>query len=77
MAIREVLDMEYYLCNAFFNKENSDTFEGIRALLIDKDKNPKWKHNSIADVKNEEVEKLFTLRYGPSLKTANYRPRPD
>ena len=58
--------MDYYLCNTFFRKENTDALEGIRASLIDKDKKATWKHKAIEDVTNGEVDRLFTLRYGPS-----------
>ncbi|MDN7134997.1 enoyl-CoA hydratase/isomerase family protein [Pseudidiomarina terrestris] len=37
-----------------------DFAEGIRALLIDKDKQPKWQHDSVADVEAEEVDEFFT-----------------
>ncbi|KFZ29573.1 enoyl-CoA hydratase [Pseudidiomarina atlantica] len=37
-----------------------DFAEGIRALLIDKDKQPKWQHASVADVSAEEVDAFFT-----------------
>ena len=76
MSLREVLDMEYYLCNAFTLPGNSDVKEGIRSVLVDKDRNPKWRYKSIADVTNQEVDKLFGLKIGPSLKTANYGPKP-
>lgn len=34
-------------------------FEGVRALLIDKDKNPKWSHKSVNDVTLKEVDEFF------------------
>ncbi|WP_339879372.1 enoyl-CoA hydratase/isomerase family protein [Pseudidiomarina gelatinasegens] len=37
-----------------------DFAEGIRALLIDKDKQPKWQHASVAEVSAEEVDGFFT-----------------
>ena len=37
-----------------------DFSEGIRALLIDKDKQPKWQHASVADVPAEDVDSFFT-----------------
>lgn len=37
-----------------------DFREGIRALLIDKDKQPQWQHQSVADVDAEEVDAFFT-----------------
>jgi enoyl-CoA hydratase len=40
--------MEYKIVDGFVN--HTEFFEGVRALLIDKDKNPKWKHKSVLDV---------------------------
>jgi len=37
-----------------------DFAEGIRALLIDKDKQPKWQHASVAEVSAQEVDGFFT-----------------
>ena len=39
--------------------EHSDFFEGIRSLIIDKDNAPNWKHQSIEDVSEEEIEWFF------------------
>ena len=41
-----------------------DFAEGIRALLIDKDKTPKWQHASVADVVAEDVDAFFMPPWG-------------
>ena len=36
-----------------------DFYEGIRAVIIDKDQAPRWQHASLADVSQTEVERHF------------------
>ena len=38
---------------------HTEFFEGVRALLIDKDKNPKWKYSSVNEVKQEDIDFFF------------------
>jgi enoyl-CoA hydratase/carnithine racemase len=40
---------------------HGDFAEGIRALLIDKDKNPKWNPATLAEASTQWVQKFFTL----------------
>lgn len=57
MTLRECLQMEFRL--AAHCVIDSDFKEGVRALLIDKDQQPKWKHEKIEDVKQSYVNKFF------------------
>jgi 3-hydroxyisobutyryl-CoA hydrolase len=52
-SIEEAFNVEAQLISVFL--ENNDFFEGVRALLIDKDNSPKWEFKSIEDVKVEEI----------------------
>ncbi|GLQ20848.1 enoyl-CoA hydratase/isomerase family protein [Algimonas porphyrae] len=36
-----------------------DFYEGIRAQLIDKDRNPGWSHDALSDVTQAQIERLF------------------
>lgn len=38
---------------------HGDTMEGIRALLVDKDRAPRWRHGSVGEVRPEEVAAFF------------------
>lgn len=42
---------------------HGDFAEGIRALLVDKDKNPKWNPATLSEATTAWVEKFFTLPY--------------
>ena len=57
-TIKEVLEMEYRMAQAFM-RDGSDFYEGVRALLVDKDKNPQWNPKTLAEVSNETVETYF------------------
>jgi len=57
ISLREAFEMEYKIADGFVH--HTEFFEGVRALLIDKDKNPKWKHKSVLEVKKEDVDFFF------------------
>lgn len=56
-SIEEAFNLEAQVVAGFM--EESDFFEGVRALLIDKDNKPKWTHQSYKDVNSEEVIKKY------------------
>ncbi|GBP09596.1 3-hydroxyisobutyryl-CoA hydrolase, mitochondrial [Eumeta japonica] len=57
LELGQCLRMEYRIaCRA---TENHDFPEGVRALLIDKDNNPKWNPKSLAEVTDDYVESYF------------------
>ncbi|MDD7803999.1 MAG: enoyl-CoA hydratase/isomerase family protein [Endozoicomonas sp. (ex Botrylloides leachii)] len=44
-----------------------DLNEGVRALLVDKDRQPKWQFNSITDVDTETLEQFFQPPWGEAV----------
>ena len=52
--ISSALDREYQYTAR--SQEFGDFQEGIRATVIDKDKNPKWKHANIKEVTQEDLD---------------------
>lgn len=57
LSLRDVLMLDYRLAVSFLR--GNDLHEGVRALLIDKDKSPRWAHETFKDVGADEIEEYF------------------
>jgi enoyl-CoA hydratase/carnithine racemase len=57
MSVCEVLDLDLILAKSF--SRHHDFPEGVRALLIDKDKTPQWQPETLAQVSSELIESHF------------------
>jgi enoyl-CoA hydratase/carnithine racemase len=58
MSLKQVFEMELIMSTRC--AMNGDLQEGIRALLIDKDGQPKWSVKSVNDISDEKIEEFFT-----------------
>ncbi len=56
-SLEQVLNDEYRVSLASLNSH--DLVEGIRAQVVEKDRNPKWSPATLADVTQDEVDKYF------------------
>lgn len=56
-SLEAALNVEFRLCTRLF--EHGEFPEGVRALLVDKDKQPKWNPPSLSDVSPDLVTRLF------------------
>ncbi|MEU1407341.1 enoyl-CoA hydratase/isomerase family protein [Streptomyces sp. NPDC005728] len=56
--LERVLEQEYRVSCAFLSAP--DLVEGIRAQIIDKDRNPSWSPATLAEVTDADVERCFT-----------------
>lgn len=63
MTFQEVMTQELNISLNFLKTQ--DFYEGIRAQLIDKDRNPKWSHNGVNDVTELQVQRLFRKHATP------------
>ena len=57
MDIEAALALEYRMTQHVMT--GHDFFEGIRAVLVDKDQKPRWEHASLAEVSQAEVAQYF------------------
>ncbi|KAG1705215.1 hypothetical protein DVH05_004147 [Phytophthora capsici] len=53
----ECFQMEYRMATRMM--ENPDFFEGVRSVVVDKDRNPKWAKRDITKVTTKEVKAFF------------------
>ncbi len=61
LTLAACLRQEYNMMMAVF--DHPDVVEGIRALVIDKDNQPKWQPAHLADVTSPMVDAFFTPRW--------------
>lgn len=57
LDFRQVMTQELDLSLNFLTIQ--DFYEGIRAQLIDKDRNPGWSHDALDAVTDEQIERMF------------------
>lgn len=58
ISFEECMQMEFRMVNKVMN--DHDFYEGVRALIIDKDNNPSWKPGNISKVEENFVDKFFS-----------------
>ncbi|XP_056294064.1 3-hydroxyisobutyryl-CoA hydrolase, mitochondrial isoform X1 [Pseudoliparis swirei] len=58
LSLREVLVMEYRLSQACMR--GRDFYEGVRAVLVDKDQSPKWSPPTLEEVTQQSVDQCFS-----------------
>lgn len=64
--IRAALDLEYRF--TYRSAEQGDFIEGIRAAIIDKDRNPRWRHASIEAVSDADITNMLAPLGDAALK---------
>ncbi len=72
-AIREGRDLSFEDCLArelalsVRCLDDPDFYEGVRAVILDKDNAPKWSPASLADVKPEAIDRYFDPAGAPPI----------
>ena len=57
LNLKDCLSMEFRICQSMMNKH--DFYEGVRANLVDKDRNPQWKPRSVDELDNSFLDDHF------------------
>lgn len=58
--LEQCLDREYRIATTFL--DIPDYAEGVRAAIVDKDRNPRWRPDQLESVGNEVVDRFFAAR---------------
>ncbi|XP_052134355.1 3-hydroxyisobutyryl-CoA hydrolase 1-like [Oryza glaberrima] len=75
-TVGECLRREYRMvCHVMRGDFSRDFFEGCRAILLDKDRNPKWMPPWLEEVHDEVVEKYFSKVDDPEWEDLDLPPR--
>ena len=67
MSLKEVFELEYIV--ALRCAADGMFQEGVRALLIDKDRNPQWRYQSIDEVDINDIYTYFDAPWGEGVST--------
>ena len=62
MTLEQCLEMEFHLDQEWLPR--GDMIEGVRALIVDKDKKPVWRPSSVKQVTVEQVQSFFVRMPG-------------
>lgn len=68
-TLAEALETEYVVSNNMHR--SADFREGVRAQVIDKDRNPTWAPATLAELTNEEVQRIFAPLTDPRIAPLN------
>lgn len=58
LSLKDVLMMEYRLSQACMR--GHDFYEGVRAVLVDKDQSPRWSPSSLEEVSDQALDRCFS-----------------
>ncbi len=59
MSFTDEISMEYQMVKTLFKR--NDFYEGVRAMLVDRDNSPKWQPATLEEVSDIEVQECFEV----------------
>ncbi len=62
-SLVECLEREFTVASELLR--NSDFYEGVRAAVIDKDRNPQWQPATLAEVTDADLDRYFVGEHAP------------
>ncbi|KAG7945962.1 hypothetical protein I3843_14G014100 [Carya illinoinensis] len=75
-GVGQCLVREYRMvCHILQGKVSRDFFEGCRAILLDKDKNPKWEPSKLELVSEDMVDSYFSMLDGEDWEDLKFPAR--
>lgn len=66
LSLRACMQLEWRICNHVAH--GHDFYEGVRAVIIDKDHQPRWQPATLEEVTDAEIEAYFSPVAGGDLK---------
>lgn len=72
LDIKACLVMELNMSMNFMKYH--DFFEGVRSVLVDKDRNPQWQPNTLAEVSKKTVDSYFSYEWERGNPLMNFEP---
>ena len=67
--LKQCLEREFRACNALVS--GHDFYEGVRAAVIDKDRNPQWVPNTLDQVALADIDAMIATPVDPVFQTMN------
>ena len=58
LSFDQIMQMDFNIAHGFLYSH--DFYEGVRAVLVDKDQAPKWQPPNLSDIGDADVAKFFT-----------------
>ncbi len=69
LSIKECFEMEFKMGAGMY--KSLEVFEGVRAMLIDRDNQPNWKFKTLNEISSKDIESIFNEKESIDLDIYN------